>query len=164
MGSDNRKPDVVLIDQYGSFAAIAECKGTGFIGNAILISCSLTSLLPLHDLVSLRIGQILSILEFYENRRRNRFDKINRSEFEAGVVEGITSREKHGDEIANLIQQIKALENHKTGLYEEIYNKLDKLFENKMQRLEKPLSDLKTELQKRGIVNWFKNLFSKEYE
>ena len=163
MGSDNRKPDVVLIDEYGSFAAIAECKGAGFIGDGI---DQLKSYLSATDT---RFGVFANRAdpkhwEFYENRRRNRFDKINRPEFEAGVVEGITSRERLGDEIANLTHQIKALENHKTGLYEEIYNKLDKLFENKMQRLEKPLSDLKTELQKHGIVNWFKNLFSKENE
>ena len=63
---------------------------------------------------------------------------------------------------SNLKREIGALENYKAELHEEIRRKLDKLLEKKMQRLERSLSDLKIELQKRGIVNWFKNLFSKE--
>ena len=92
--------------------------------------------------------------KFYENRRQSRIDQINRSEFEAGVVKGITTRERLKDEIIEL-------ENHRSELHAEIHRKLDNLLEEKMQRLERPLSDLKIELQKRGIVNWFKNLFSK---
>ena len=137
--------------------------------------------------------------KFYENQGRNRFDPIDRAEFETGVVKGIVTRERLRDEIAhlndeiialenqrseldttvnqitqtkcnltertsNLTQQIEALENYKSELHEEIHRELDDLLEEKMQRLERPLSDLKIELQKRGIVNWFKNLFSKEKE
>ena len=129
----------------------------------------------------------------------NQFDQIDRSEFEAGVVERIATRERLKDEIgdlngeitglenqkselrvaveqitqtehnlneriSNLTQQVEALENYKSELHEEIRRKLEELLEEKMQRLENPLSDLKMELQKRGIVNWFKNLFSKENE
>ena len=74
------------------------------------------------------------------------------------------SQTKHNltERTSNLTQQIEALENYKSELHEEIHRKLEELLEEKMQKLESPLSDLKIELQKRGIVNWFKNLFSKE--
>lgn len=196
MGSDNRKPDVVLVDGDGSLLAIAECKGAGFIGDGI---DQLKSYLSATDT---RFGIFANRAdpkhwEFYENRRRNRFDPINRSEFELGVVNGITTRERLKDEIgclngkiielenqiseldttvdqitqtkcnltehtSNLKREIGELETYKSELHEEIHRELDDLLEEKMQRLEKPLSDMKIELQKRGIVNWFKNLFSKE--
>ena len=147
----------------------------------------------------LRIGADPNQWKFYENRRANCIPEIDRSEFEAGVVERITTRERLKDEIghlngeitrlenqrseldiavnqitqtehnltertSDLTQQVEALENYKPELHEEIRRKLDILLEEKIQRLEKPLADLKIELQKRGIVNWFKNLFSKENE
>ena len=154
MGSNNRKPDVVLIDGNGSFAAIAECKGAGFIGDGI---DQLKSYISATDT---RFGIFANSVDreewkFYENRRRNRFHPIDRSEFETGIVKGIVTRKRLKDEI-------KHLENYKSELHEEIHRKLDELFEKKMQKLERPLSDLKIELQKRGIANWFKNLFSKE--
>ena len=198
MGSDNREADVALVDENGSFAAIAECKGARYVGHGIE---QLKSYLSATDT---RFGIFANKVDcsqwkFYENRGRNRFDKIDCSEFEAGVVERITTRERLKDEVghlngeitrlenqrseldiavnqitqtkhnltertSNLTQQIEALENYKPELHEEIRRKLDILLEEKIQRLEKPLADLKIELQKRGIVNWFKNLFSKENE
>ena len=197
-GARNGYADVVLTDGNGRFAAIAECKGAGYVGHGIE---QLKSYLSATDT---RFGVFANRAdpkhwEFYENRGRNRFYPINRFEFKMGVVEGIANRERLRDEIANLngeiaglenqkselhtaigpvsqtkrnliehtsnlTQQIEALENYKSELYEEIHRELDDLLEEKMQRLERPLSDLKIELQKRGIVNWFKNLFSKENE
>lgn len=156
MGSNNRKPDVVLIHENGSFAAIAECKGAGFIGDGI---DQLKSYLSATDT---RFGVFANRAdrkdwEFYENRRRNQFDRIDRSEFETGIVKGIATRKLLKD-------QIRHLENYKSELHEEIHRKLEKLLEKKIQRLESPLSDLKIELQKRGIINWLKNLFSKEHK
>ena len=115
MGSDNRKPDVVLVDGDGSFAAIAECKGAGFIGNGIE---QLKSYLSATDT---RFGVFanradLSQWKFYENRRRNQFDQIDRSKFEIGVVERIAIREQLGDEIAHLNDEIIALENQRSEL------------------------------------------------
>ena len=195
-GTRNGSTDVVLADGNGSFAVISECKGAGYVGHGIE---QLKSYLSATDT---RFGIFAnraddSRWEFYENRRQSQIDQIDRSEFEMGVVNGITTRERLKDEIrhlnskitelgsqrceldaainqitqtkhnltkrtSNLTCQIEALENYKSELHEEIHRKLDHLLEEKMQRLESPLSDLKIELQKRGIVNWFKNLFSKE--
>ena len=195
-GARNGIADVVLADGNGSFAAIAECKGAGYVGHGIE---QLKSYLSATDT---RFGVFANRADpnqwkFYENRRGNCIPEIDCSEFEAGVVERVANRERLRDEIANLIgeiaglenqkselhtaigqvsqtkrnliertsnltQQIEALENYKSELHEEIHRELDDLLEEKMQKLERPLSDLKIELQKRGIVNWFKNLFSKE--
>ena len=196
MGSANREADVALVDENGSFAAIAECKGAGYVGHGIE---QLKSYLSATDT---RFGIFANRAcrgqwKFYENRRRNQFDQIDRCKFEAGVVEGIATRERLRDEIRDLngeitglenqkselraaveqitqtehnlnertsylTQQVEALENYKPELHEEIHRKLDNLLEEKMQRLEKPLSDLKSELQRQGIVSKLKNLFSKE--
>ena len=195
-GARNGNADVVLVDQNGSFAAIAECKGAGYVGHGIE---QLKSYLSATDT---RFGIFANRIDrnqwkFFENLRGNCIPEIDCSEFEMGVVKGVTNPERLGDEIANLngeitglenqkselmaaveqikqtehnlnkctsdlTQQIQTLENHKSELHEEILRKLGNLLEEKMQRLEKPLADLKVELQKRGIVNWFKNLFSKE--
>ena len=197
-GTRNGSADVVLRDRNGSFAAVAECKGAGYTGHGIE---QLRSYLAATDT---RFGLFANRADknhwkFYENRRRNRFDPIDRAEFEAGVVQRIAIRERLKDEIghlkgeltklenqrceldttvnritqtqhnltechSNLTQQIEALESYKSELHEEIHRKLDNLLEKKVGRLERPLSDLKIELQERGIINWFKNLFSKENE
>ncbi len=194
-GTRNGIADVVLVDGNRSFAVIAECKGAEYVGHGIE---QLKSYLSATDT---RFGIFANRVddgqwEFYENRRQSQIDQIDRSEFEMGVVNGITTRERLKDEIrhlnskitelgsqrceldaainqitqtkhnltkrtSNLTCQIEALENYKSELHAEIHRKLDNLLEEKMQRLERPLSDLKIELQKRGIVNWFKNLFSK---
>ena len=230
-GARNGSADVVLADGNGSFAAIAECKGAGYVGHGIE---QLKSYLSATDT---RFGIFANTKDrehwkFYENQGKNQFAEIKRSKFEMGVVEGVADRERLRDEIENLkgeiaglenqkselhtaiervsqtkheltectsnltqqiealenykpeliaaveqltqtehnlnkrtsdlTQQIEALENYKPGLYEEIHRELDELLEEKMQRVERPLADLKVELQKRGIKNWFKNLFSKE--
>ena len=196
IGSENRIADVVLTNENKSFVSVAECKGAGFVGDG---REQLYSYLSATDT---RFGVFANRADpkhwkFYENRRRNRFDEIARSEFETGIVKGIANREQLKNEIghlkdkimelenlrceldttvnqitqtkhnltertSNLTQQIEVLENYKSELHEEIHRKLDELLEEKMQRLESPLSELKIELQERGIVNWFKNLFSKE--
>ena len=195
-GARNGSADVVLADENGGFATIAECKGARYVGHGIE---QLKSYLSATDT---RFGIFANRAcrgqwKFYENRRRNQFDQIDRCKFEAGVVEGIATRERLRDEIRDLngeitglenqkselraaveqitqtehnlnertsylTQQVEALENYKPELHEEIHRKLDNLLEEKMQRLEKPLSDLKSELQRQGIVSKLKNLFSKE--
>ena len=152
-GTRNGIADVVLVDGNRSFAVIAECKGAGYVGHGIeQLKSYLSATDTRFGIFANRVDD--SQWKFYENRRQSRIDQINRSEFEAGVVKGITTRERLKDEIIEL-------ENHRSELHAEIHRKLDNLLEEKMQRLERPLSDLKIELQKRGIVNWFKNLFSK---
>ena len=197
IGSDNRRADVVLVKNgTETFAAIAECKGAGYVGHGIE---QLKSYLSATDT---RFGIFANRADpkdwkFYKNRRANCIPEIDLPEFKEGVVEGSDTRERLRNEIghlngeitglenqkseliaaveeitqtehnlteraSNLTQQIEVLKNYKSELHEEIHRKLDNLLEEKMQRLEKPLSDMKIELQKRGIVNWFKNLFSKE--
>ena len=85
-----------------------------------------------------------------------------RSELDTTVDQITQTKGNLTEHASDLTRQIGTLENYKDELHEEIRRKLDQLFEEKMQRLEKPLSDLKMELQKQGIVNWFKNRFSKE--
>ena len=195
-GTRNGIADVVLRDENGSFAAVAECKGAGYTGHGIE---QLKSYLAATDT---RFGIFANRADknhwkFYENRQRNQIVEIDPSEFEAGVIEKIAARERLKDEIehlngkvlrlenqiseldttvdrvtqtkfnltertSELKQQIEVLEKYKFELHEEIRQKLDNLLEGKIQRLEKYLLDLKIELQERGIINWFKNLFSKE--
>lgn len=195
-GARNGIADVVLVDENGSFAAIAECKGAGYVGHGIE---QLKSYLSATDT---RFGIFAnrtdcSQWKFYENRRANCISEIDLAEFKEGVVKGPDTRERLKDEIrdikgeitglenqkskldatvnqinqtkgnlteraSNLTGEIEALENYKAELHEEIHRKLDNLLEEKMQKLEKPLLDMKIELQKRGIINWFKNRFSKE--
>ena len=197
-GARNGIADVVLANGNGSFAAIAECKGAGYVGHGIE---QLKSYLSATDT---RFGIFANRADsnqwkFYENRGGNCIPEIDCSKFEAEVVEGVANRERLIDEIvnlngkiaglenqkselhnaigqvsqtkrnlikriSNLTQQIETLENYKSELHKEIHRELDELLEEKMQRLERPLSDMRIELQKRGIVNWFKNLFSKENE
>ena len=126
MGSDNRKPDVVLVDRDGSFAAIAECKGAGFTGDGI---DQLKSYLSATDT---RFGIFANRTDpgqwqFYENRRRNRFDQIDHSEFKEQVVRGITTRNRLSDEIKVLESKfnqlegaVNDLETKKAGLAKEI--------------------------------------------
>ena len=92
-GARNGIADVVLADGNGSFAAIAECKGAGYIGHGIE---QLKSYLSATDT---RFGIFANRVErdeweFYENRRGNCIPKIDRSEFEAEVVEGVANRER----------------------------------------------------------------------
>ena len=119
IGSENRRPDVVLADENGSFAAIAECKGAGYVGHGIE---QLKSYLSATDT---RFGIFANRTDpeqwgFYENRRRNRFDQIDRSEFEAGVVKGIATRERFKNEIKALEKAKDDLENKKSELETEI--------------------------------------------
>ena len=119
MGSDNRITDVVLVNGDGSFAAIVECKGAGHVGHGVE---QLKSYLCATDT---RFGIFANRTdpeqwEFYENRRRNRFDQINRSEFEAGVVKGIATRERLKDEIKALEKAKDDLGNKESELETEI--------------------------------------------
>ena len=119
IGSENRIADVVLADQNGSFAAIAECKGAGYVGHGIE---QLKSYLCATDT---RFGIFANRTnpeqwEFYENRRRNRFDQIDRPEFEAGVVEQIATRERLKDEIKALEKAKDDLGDKKSELATEI--------------------------------------------
>ncbi len=118
-GSREGFADIVLIDQNGSLAAIAECKVTGYVGHGVE---QLESYLCATDT---RFGIFANSTdpeqwEFYENRRRNRFDQINRSEFEMGVVKRIVTRERLKDEIKTLEKAKDNLKNKESELETEI--------------------------------------------
>lgn len=111
-GSREGKADVVLVDRNESFAAIVECKGTGFVGRGIE---QLKSYLCATDT---RFGIFANMTDpkqwkFYENRRRNRFDPITRDQFEDGVVKSVIFRKRFKDEI-------KSLESSRNQLKSEI--------------------------------------------
>ena len=112
IGSENRIADVVLTNGNRNFASIAECKGAGFIGDG---REQLYSYLSATDT---RFGVFANTAdpnhwEFYENRRRNRFDRVTRDQFENAVVKGITCRKQLKDEI-------RSLESNRNRLHAEI--------------------------------------------
>ena len=89
-GTRNGNADVVLADGDGSFAAIAECKGAGYVGHGIE---QLKSYLSATDT---RFGIFANRTDperwtFYENRRRNQIEPIDRSEFEMLIADQETS-------------------------------------------------------------------------
>ena len=91
IGARNGRADVVLADGNGSLAAITECKGAGYVGHGIE---QLKSYLSATDT---RFGIFANRTDpeqwkFYENRRRNQIDPIDRSEFEASVGEPPSSK------------------------------------------------------------------------
>ena len=118
-GTRNGIADVALTDVNGSFAVIAECKGAGYVGHGIE---QLQSYLSATDT---RFGVFAnradpSQWKFYENRRRNQFDQIDRSEFEMGVVERVVTRERLKDEIKALEKVKDDLGGKKSELETEI--------------------------------------------
>ena len=113
------------------------------------------------------------VVERVANRERLRDEIANligeiaelenqKSELHTAIEQVSQTKHNLTEHASNLTQQIEALKNYKSELHEKIHRELDELLEQKMQRLERPLLDLKIELQKRGIINWLKNLFSKE--
>ena len=84
MGSDNRRPDIVLLDRTGNFVAIAECKQSEVVnyGREQLQSylCATNTQFGIFA-NSTNPGD----WEFYENLGRNRFKTIARNQFRARV-------------------------------------------------------------------------------
>ena len=169
-GSRNGFADVVLVDQNGGFAAIAECKVAGHVGHGIE---QLKSYLSATDT---RFGIFANRAdrgqwEFYENRRRNQFDKIKRSEFEEGVTEGVATRDRLSDEIEALESkfnqlrgEIDTLKSKNVGIETEVRQESQKLdvlkqaiesdradkqdLNNEIDRLRTDKTKLKTEIGK----------------
>lgn len=167
-GSRNGFADVALVDGKGSFAAIAECKGTNFVGHGIE---QLKSYLCATDT---RFGIFANRTdpeqwEFYENRRRNQFECITSDQFKDGVVKGVTLRKQLKDQIktleskcnqfrakiGDLSKEIDQLRTSKTHLKTEIGHlerRKHELYASRKQRKEKIqqfetfLADLKSDL------------------
>ena len=111
-GSKNGLADVVLIDDNGSFAAIAECKGAGYVGHGIE---QLKSYLSATDT---RLGIFANRAdsnqwEFYENRGGNCIPEIEKPEFEEAVVARITRKPR-------LMAKIRRLEGEKSDLLSQV--------------------------------------------
>ena len=86
-GARNGIADVVLADGNGSFAAIAECKGAGYVGHGIE---QLKSYLSATDT---RFGVFANRADpnqwkFYENRRGNCIPEIDCSELRPELLNG----------------------------------------------------------------------------
>lgn len=115
IGSRQGHPDVVLIDDKGYLAAIVECKKSGHTGHGVE---QLKSYLCATDT---QFGIFANSTKpeswtFYENLRRNRFEKISRFDFERKVFSewGQTKqRQRH----------IEELEKQKSVLVNEISRK-----------------------------------------
>ena len=133
IGSKNCIADVVLTNENRSFVSIAECKGAGFVGHGIE---QLKSYLSATDT---RFGIFANRADrgqwkFYKNRGGNQFDQINHSEFEKGVVGGITTRDRLSDEIETLESkfnqlkgEIDTLKNKKAETATEVRQESQKL-------------------------------------
>lgn len=133
-GARSGSADVVLADGDGTFAVIAECKGSGTTGYGIE---QLKSYLCATDT---RFGVFANSTDgpdswsFFENRRCNQCPEINRSEFEEGVVKGITLRKQLKDEIKSLESnrnqlraEIDELETEKTEAVTQVRQESQKL-------------------------------------
>ena len=85
MGSDNRRADVVLINEDEKIAAIIECKRSGYEGSG---SDQLQSYLSATDTP---LGIFANEMDpadwqFYENRGRNQFKPVDRFQFEKRML------------------------------------------------------------------------------
>lgn len=159
MGSVKCRADVVLIDSNGNLAVIAECKPGGHEGDGIN---QLKSYLCATDT---RFGIFANSTnptnwQFFENLRRNQFDKIACSKFEDGVVEGIATRKRLADEITELEstrEQLKQEINRLNPRKSELETEVSELAESEHElrdfherrkktstQLEALLADLKT--------------------
>ena len=87
IGSDTRRPDVVLMDSKESFTAIVECKKSG------VVSYGREQLKSYLCATDTQFGVFANSTdpddwEFYENLRRNRFKEITHNQFKAGISVG----------------------------------------------------------------------------
>lgn len=95
MGSDNRRADVVLIDDEKKLVAIIECKRSGYEGSG---PDQLKSYLSATDTP---LGAFANEIDpaswqYYENRGQNEFKPITRTQFEARILKrGIIKRFGH---------------------------------------------------------------------
>lgn len=152
-GSRNGFADVVLVKgDDGTLAVVAECKGAGYVGHGIE---QLKSYLSATDT---RFGIFAnrydrSQWKFYENRRHNVFETLTRSQFEKGVRAEIVLLPRFEREIKVLESQKATLEADIAGMHQEKQSLDTRITELKIQSEEK---------KKKGLINWLKNLFSKE--
>ena len=115
IGSRQGCPDVVLIDDKGYLAAIVECKRSGRTGTGVE---QLKSYLCATDT---QFGIFANSTKpeswiFYENLRRNRFEKISLDRFEKEVF----SEWEQGEQRQRHIEE---LEKQKSALVDEISRK-----------------------------------------
>ena len=126
IGAKLGRVDVVLTNGNESFAAIAECKGAGYVGPGIR---QLKSYLSATDtrfgIFANRVGR--NQWKFYENLGGNCIPEIDCSEFEARVDERVATRERLRDEIRalesnrnQLKDEIRALESNRNQLQQKI--------------------------------------------
>ena len=144
-GSRNGYPDVVLTDGNGSFAAIGECKGGGYVGDGIE---QLKSYLSATDT---RFGIFANQVDrkqwiFYENRRGHDFPEIGRDEFESGVVGQFEKCPRLVDEIQSLESLEATLKTKIAGLKQN-ESELNVSIENRRTRLGKLETGIHTLIQ-----------------
>ena len=139
MGSDSRRPDIVILDAEGNFVAIAECKRSGVVDRGYE---QLQSYLSATDT---QFGVFANSTnpdqwKFYENLRRKQFPPMRRLAFERKIatertIESIreeknrlnreiteirTQLDRKGPELNNLKQKVKQASNELVDIKKEI--------------------------------------------
>ena len=157
MGTDNRRPDIVLLDKSEGFVAIAECKQTGVVTYG---REQLKSYLCATDA---QFGVFANSTnpdewEFYENLRRNRFtDPLERFDFERKVstertIESIREEKERldreiteiGTQLDRKRREIKSLSESLDNLYQKVKQANNQLVDIKRKII--PLREESTDL------------------
>ena len=128
------RADVVLVDGNGSFAAIAECKGSGYVGHGIE---QLNAYLSTSDAP---FGIFANTVDpeqwkFYKNQGQNQFESITCDQFKAGV-KGLTDSDllSARDQIDTLEAENNQLKQTQRGLKED-FGRLKVYLESAMQTI-----------------------------
>ena len=148
MGTDNRRPDIVLLDKSEGFVAIAECKQTGVVTYG---REQLKSYLCATDT---QFGVFANSTnpnewEFYENLRRNQFTHpLERFDFERKIATGrtIESIREEKNKLDREIQKASDQYAQKTREVDSSCKQLDELNEE-IERKNKQLAQLKKEIK-----------------
>ena len=129
IGTYTPRPDVVLLNQQGNLAAIAECKRGGIVG------CGIDQLKSYLTASDVQFGVFANSTEpdewiFFENLRRYHFkDDISRSQFEAEIVadQPVESLREEKDRLDREITEIRTRLDRKRGEIKYSRERLDDL-------------------------------------
>lgn len=141
IGLDNRKADVVLVDGNGSFAAVAECKGAGFVGHGkrqmkSYLSASNSPFGIFANRADPRKWK------FYKNLGKNKFDEVKYDQFKEGIKEltGCALQSVHS-QIQKLESEKKQLEKTKQDMKDQL-KKMKNIFQNVKQTVDKASEEI----------------------
>ncbi len=119
MGASNRKADVVLVNGDGNCAAIAECKGAGYVGQGIeQLNAYLSASDTPFGIFANRVNP--KQWKFYKNQGQNQFESITPDLFKA-EIKGLTDCDviSTRNQIDTLVSKNEQLRQTQRGLKEE---------------------------------------------